>query len=100
SCLSSGGRERGRRSVPDAMAQHGMEHVYTPSSEAEHGLIVSLALCSFAVVVGTRWRMSQAGERRQEQRVLEAVVTESTRHVGVDRRARFPGRRTEPGVGS
>src|SRR4029077_6652091 len=99
SCLSSGGGERSRHAIGHALTEHGVQHIDSAASEAEDGLVVALALRTLAVVVGTRWRMSQAGEGRQEQCVLEAVVAESAWHVGVDGRAGFPGCRPEPGVG-
>src|SRR5579862_7094567 len=78
SSLSSGSSEGSRCPVENALAEHRMQHVDAAPSEAQNGLIVALALRTLAVVVGARWRVPEAGEGRQEQRVLEAVVAEST----------------------
>src|SRR6266851_863870 len=98
SCLSSGRGERSWRAVERALAEHGVQHVDPPPGEAQDGLVVPLALGTLTVVIGPRGGMSQAGESRQEERVLEPMVAESTRPVGIDGRARFPGRRPQTGV--
>ena len=56
------------------MAEHRVQNVDSAPSQAEQGLVVTLALATLAVVVRARWLMPQAGESRQEQCVLEAVV--------------------------
>src|SRR3982074_2201509 len=75
-----------------------MQDVHSAPSQTEYGLVVPLALRALAVVVAARGLMPQAGERRQEQGVLEPMVAKAAGPVGVDRRARFPGRRPQSGI--
>jgi hypothetical protein len=73
-----------------------VQHIDTAPSQAEHGLVVALALSALSVVVGARWRVPQAGEGRQQQGVLQAVIAESAWHVGVDGRAGLHGLAPKP----
>jgi hypothetical protein len=76
-----------------------MEHVDAAAGEAEDGLVVPLALGSLAVIVGAGGRVPEAGERGQEEGVLEAMVAVSAGHVAADRGAGLTRGRPEAGVG-
>lgn len=76
-----------------------MQHVDSPASQTHDRIVVSLALCSLAVVVRPgRW-VPQARERRQEQGVLQPVVAPSARDRSSQRGARLTRRGTEARVG-
>jgi hypothetical protein len=69
-----------------------MKDVNAAAGEAEDGLVMPLALGTFAVVVGAGGWVLEAGERGEEEGVLEAMIAVTTRDVPADRGARLPRR--------
>ena len=76
-----------------------MEHVDAAASQARDGLVVAFAFGPFAVVISARRRMLEAGERGEEEGVLEAVVAVPAGDVPADGGAGVARGGPEAGVG-
>src|ERR1700756_4989703 len=77
-CVSSSIRS-GFWLVKGTVAQHGEQHVASPSRESDESLVVAFALLGLAGVIVPGDRVLQGSKRRQEQSPFEHLVAPSGR---------------------
>ena len=75
----------GCRVIAGPIPQHGEQDVAAAPGECHQGLVVTLALAHFALVVGPGDRVTQGGEGREEPCALERLVAPSGGVLSADR---------------